>query len=94
VLTSNSVNIGPSKLFRGIGGDELTELSPPESYRLIPQSMSAGPGRNVAQAYARLAEAIHSDKPNSPDFEHAVTRHRLIDAMERSSNEGKVIKLI
>ena len=56
--------------------------------------MSAGPGQNVAQAYARLAEAIHSGLPSSPDFNHAVTRHRLIDAMERSSNEGRMVKLI
>ena len=94
VLKSKSVNIGPSELYRAIGQEEMAKLTPPESYRLIPADMSAGPGQNVAQAYARLAEAIHSGSPSSPDFNHAVTRHRLIDAMERSSNEGRMVKLV
>nr|ADI20749.1 hypothetical protein [uncultured alpha proteobacterium EF100_102A06] len=55
--------------------------------------MAPGPGRNVGQAYARLADAMQSGKMASPDFDDAVVRHALIDAMERSHVEGKVIKL-
>lgn len=93
VLTSNSVNIGPSKLFRGIGSSEMEEISPPENYRLIPADMAAGPGRNVGQAYARFAQALEAGENGSPDFAHAVVRHALIDAMERSHVAGTVIKL-
>jgi len=93
VLTSKSVNIGPSQLHLGIGSDTMAEISPPDSYRLIPADMAAGPGRNVGQAYARFAKAIQSGTAGSPDFNDAVVRHALIDAMERSHNEGKVIKL-
>lgn len=93
VLTSKSVNIGPSQLHMAIGNNEMAEITPPDSYRLIPADMAAGPGRNVGQAYARYAAAIESGTGPSPDFNHAVVRHALIDAMERSHVEGKVIKL-
>ncbi len=93
VLTSKSVNIGPSQLHLAIGNEELTEATPPDSYRLIPADMAAGPGRNVGQAYTRFATAMRSGTADAPDFNDAVVRHTLIDAMERSHREGKVIKL-
>ena len=92
-LTSNSVNIGPSRLFMATGADELAELTPPDYYILIPKDMTAGPGRNVAQAYARFAQARAAGKKASPDFDDAVVRHAMIDAMERSHVEGKVVRL-
>ena len=96
VLTSKSVNIGPSQLHLAIGDEAMAEITPPDNYLLIPADMAAGPGRNVAQAYARFAGALQSGASGSadaPDFNAAVTRHALIDAMERSHVEGKVIKL-
>lgn len=93
VLTSNSVNIGPSQLQLAIGDGDMSVVTPPDSYRLIPTDMATGPGRNVAQAYARFANAMQSGKAAAPDFNDAVRRHRLIDAMERSHVSGKVIKL-
>ncbi len=93
VLTSKSVNIGPSQLFMAIGNNEIAEVTPPNAYCLIPTDMAAGPGRNVAQAYARYADALNSGSATSPDFRHAVVRHAMIEAMERSHEEGKVVKL-
>ena len=94
VLNSKSVNIGPSQLHMAIGNDAMAEITPPDSYRLIPADMAAGPGRNVGQAYARFAKALEAGAAGSPDFNDAVVRHALIDAMERSHVEGKVIKLV
>lgn len=93
VLTSKSVNIGPSQLHMAVGSESLAEVAPPDSYRLIPADMAAGPGRNVGQAYARFAQALQSGSAASPDFVHAVQRHALIDAMERSHRDGKVVTL-
>ncbi len=93
VLTSNSVNIGPSKLILGIGKGAVAEIAPPTDYVLIPADMAAGPGRNVAQAYARFAGAMRSSRAVSHNFDAAITRHTLIDAMERSHVERTVIKL-
>jgi predicted dehydrogenase len=93
VLTSKSVNIGPSQLHLAIGKENLEKITPPDSYRLIPADMAAGPGRNVGQAYARFANVMQSGAADAPDFNDAVVRHTLIDAMERSHKEGNVIKL-
>jgi predicted dehydrogenase len=93
VLTSNSVNIGPSTLHMAVGEAAMAEVTPPDSYRLIPADMAAGPGRNVGQAYARFAETLRNGSGPAPDFADAIQRHTLIDAMERSHREGKVIKL-
>jgi predicted dehydrogenase len=94
LLTSKSVNIGPSQLHLAIGSGKMAEITAPDSYRLIPADMAAGPGRNVGQAYARFAKAMQSGTIGSPDFNDAVARHALIDAMERSHRESKVIKLV
>jgi predicted dehydrogenase len=94
VLTSKSVNIGPNQLHLAIGNEKMAEITPPDSYRLIPVDMAAGPGRNVGQAYARFANAMQSGTADPPDFNDAVGRHALIDAMERSHRESKVIKLV
>ena len=93
VLTSNSVNIGPSQLFLGPADGAMAEISPPDSYRLAPADLAAGPGVNVAQAYVRFAEAMRSGAAPPPDFDHAVVRHALIDAMERSHQSGTAIRL-
>jgi predicted dehydrogenase len=93
VLTSNAVNVGPSHLHLAIGKAEMREVTPPESYQLIPADMAAGFGRNVAQAYARFASAFQAGKADTPDFSDAVVRHALIDAMERSHRDGKVVRL-
>ena len=93
VINAGSANIGPSRMSLARRGGEMTELTTPDRYRLVPQSTPAGRPLNVAQAYARLAAAQLSGEPFSPDFDDAVRRHRLIDAMERSSDEGRAIKL-
>ncbi|EDP61496.1 putative oxidoreductase [alpha proteobacterium BAL199] len=93
VLTSKSVNIGPSQLHLAIGNATMAEIIPPDRYRLVSADMAAGPGRNVGQAYARFASALRSGKSDTPDFGDAVARHALIDAMERSHREGTVIRL-
>jgi predicted dehydrogenase len=40
-----------------------------------------------------IMPALQSGKSDAPDFNAAVVRHALIDAMERSHHEGKVIQL-
>jgi hypothetical protein len=47
----------------------------------------------VAQAYARFGAALAAGEPFDPDFAHAVTRHALIAAIERSSAEGRSVTL-
>jgi predicted dehydrogenase len=93
VLTSKSVNIGPSQLQLGIGKGEMKAIVSSASYRYAPADMPQSQAVNVAQAYARYAAAMRAGAAPAPDFDHAVVRHALIDALERSHAEGRVIKL-
>src|SRR6184192_2744827 len=73
---------------RGGNGDQSSlELLPvPEQYRWAPPQ---GPGTNVAQAYARFARDYREGTDLCPTFEDAVTRHRMLDAIETAAATGQ-----
>ena len=43
---------------------------------------------NVAQMYHCLGKAIREGREAQPDFDLAVKRHCLLDAMQRASDRG------
>jgi predicted dehydrogenase len=54
-------------------------------------SSTHGPGRSsfhIAQLYMRMAEGIREGKSVSPEFDVAVERHRLLDAIQKASDTG------
>jgi predicted dehydrogenase len=59
----------------------------------VPESTPAGQPYNVAQAYARAADALRGGGPFDVDFDLAVRRHKLIDAIERSAETGRSVTL-
>jgi predicted dehydrogenase len=69
-------------------GKPLADLSIPERYRWVPPAVSAGLPFNVAQLYMRMAEGIREGKSVSPDFNVAVNRHQLLDAIQKASDTG------
>ena len=71
----------------------IIQAFPLYRFTLVPEGTTTGPARNVAQAYARLARAMAGGEPFDTGFEHAVTRHALIAAIERSSAEGRTVRL-
>jgi len=93
VISGGSANNGPNHLHGARGKEPLLAMEAPARFTLVPEGTPAGPPRNVAQAYARLAHAVATDAPHAPDFAHAVKRHKLIEALERSSAEGKAVRL-
>ncbi len=76
---------------RGAQGSakELAELPIPAKYRWVPDGLPGDSRYNVAQLYARLGECIRDERPMSPGFDAAVTRHRLIDAIVRAAETGR-----
>jgi len=71
----------------GRGEHSSLELLPvPEQYRWAPPQ---GPGTNVAQAYARFARDYRERTHFCPTFEDAVTRHRMLDAIETAAATGR-----
>lgn len=92
ILTSGgALSTGPNRLYVGKGREAVAEVTVPTEYHAAPEGTPAGPARNVGNAYARLADAFTSGF--EVNFDLAVTRHRLIDAIERSAAEGRSISL-
>ena len=86
-----SVYHGPNQLHGARGKEPMAPMETPARFTLIPDSVSAGPPRNVAQAYVRLAQAMAEGKPFDPDFAHAVKAHKLVAAIEQSSATGTAV---
>ena len=72
-------------------GEQLGEISVPDRFTLVPEGTPKGSPFNVGQLYVRLAEAIRGEDQVEANFDLAVKRHRLLDAIERSSSEGRSI---
>ena len=69
-------------------GDALEELPVPDRLTWVPGEVPQGEPFNVAQLYHRLGEAVLGTGNAQPDFDLAVKRHRLVDAIQRSSDQG------
>jgi predicted dehydrogenase len=90
VETLEHPHLRSTRLLGGKEGDsELKELPVPERHTWVPDTVPQGPPFNVAQMWSRFGEGIRNDKPVSPDFDAAVTRHRLLDAIQRASETGQ-----
>jgi predicted dehydrogenase len=71
----------------GKGAQSSLEFLPvPQQYRLSPVQ---GPALNVAQAYAHFARDYRDGTHLCPTFDDAVTRHRMLDAVETSAANGQ-----
>jgi predicted dehydrogenase len=93
VRTDGSLNIGPSQVHAGKGKEPMVAMPIPDRYRVVSEKTPAGPAYNVAQAYARAADALRGAGSFDVDFGLAVQRHKLIDAIERSSATGRSVKV-
>ncbi len=71
----------------GNGAQSSPEVLPvPPQYRFSPLH---GPGTNVAQAYAHFARDYREGTHLSATFDDAVTRHRMLDAIEKAAATGQ-----
>src|SRR6266571_1724486 len=71
----------------GKGAQSSLEVLPvPQQYRFSPLP---GPPTNVAQAYARFARDYREGTHLCPTFDDAVTRHRMLDAIEKAAETGQ-----
>ena len=68
----------------------LTELPVPERYKCVPEEVRGlGPAYDVGQMWVKFAEAIRGGGSVEADFDHAVRRHRMLDAIRRASETGQ-----
>lgn len=83
----------PLKVTGAKGKEPMAELPVPDEFFLVPEGTPDGAPFNVAQAYVRYADGVHSGQPVDPDFDLALRRHRMMAAMEQASTEGRTIKV-
>jgi len=91
--TQGLPQITPVKLLGAQGNESLSEMPVPDRLRFVPKAVPFGPPQNVGQAYVRMAEAIREGKQFSPSFENALQVHKLLEMIQHSSDEGRVIKI-
>ena len=72
---------------RGKAGT-LETLAVPAHYRTAPPETPLGPALNVAQVYLQLASDMRKGTSLAANFDHAVLRHRMIEAIQQSSDQG------
>ena len=93
IRADGSLNIGPSQVHAGKGKEPMVAMPVPSKYKVAPEGTPTGPAYNVAQVYARAADALRGSGSFDVDFNLAVQRHTLIDAIERSSATGRSVKV-
>jgi predicted dehydrogenase len=78
------------KIMGGHKNDKaLQELAVPERLKWVPKAVRNGPAYEVGQMWVKFAEAIRTGSAIEPDFDHAVRRHRMLDAIVRASETGQ-----
>lgn len=82
--------ITPVELRGARGNDEFAVLTVPPRLDAIAPNI-VGPARNVACLYRGFARAIGQRGPFNPDFRHAVVVHECLEALARSSREGREV---
>jgi len=94
VSSDQMVQYAQIRLQGGLSQDrELKELPVPERLTWVPGEVPLGAPFNVAQMYRRLGQAIQEGNGVQPDFDLAVRRHRLLDVIQRSSDQGMKQKM-
>ncbi|MSP78801.1 MAG: Gfo/Idh/MocA family oxidoreductase [Dehalococcoidia bacterium] len=90
VVTGSGATGGPLRIMGGRKDDkQVQELPVPERLTWVPQAVrNAGNAYDVGQLWANFAKAIRSGSNVGPDFDYAVRRHRLLDAVMRASQTG------
>ena len=89
ISTSENDVLGEQRLMIGGPGGDLEEAPVPGRLSLVPEWETRDDSYFIAQMWRHFAAAIREDRRPEPDFDHAVDRHRLIDAIQRSSETGR-----
>ena len=76
------------------GGDSaLADVDLPDRLRWIPDTVPQGTPINVAQMLRRFAAGIRAGESAPPTFQDAVRNHKLLDAIERSSEQRSAVRV-
>ena len=74
-------------------GQPLQPMEVPARLSQAPDSVPPGEPYNVAQLYRIIGDAIRNGGEPQPDFDTAVARHRFLDLLQQSSDEGRKVSV-
>jgi predicted dehydrogenase len=79
---------------RIVGGHKedktLQELPVPERFKWVPEEVRGlSEGYDVGQMWVQFARAVRDGGQIEADFDHAVRRHRMLDAIRKASETGQ-----
>jgi predicted dehydrogenase len=74
-------------------GKPLEPMTVPDRFFTLPQNAGPSRMRNVGELYAHIARCLQGGEAAETDFDLAVRRHYLLDAIRQSSGEGRRISL-
>ena len=66
----------------------MTPIELPAIFAVSPGGLSVDFGANTLRQYAALARDLRDDTRTVPDFAYALTRHRLLAAIEKAVSSG------
>ncbi len=81
-------HLGPVTVRGGRGGAGLARLAMPDGYDRYPH-LAGTHVHSLAHAYAAIRDDLNDGSAVVPDFTHAATRHRFLDAIVRAAATGK-----
>ena len=93
IRANGALSLGPNQMHAGKGKEAMVSMPVPAKYKFAPEGTPGGQPYNVAQAYARAAGALRGGGSFDVDFNLAVQRHQLIDAIERSAATGRSVRM-
>lgn len=76
-------------LANGGNSSSFAELTIPDHYRWVPDTIPGGPVFNVAQALEKFAKDIIEGTRRIPDFDDAVKLHILLDRIQKAADTGE-----
>ena len=79
------------KVMAGPKDDQALQALPvPDRFTCVPESVrNGGAAYDVGQMWVRFAEGIRTGSTVDSDFDHAVRRHKTLDAIVRASQTGQ-----
>jgi predicted dehydrogenase len=92
VTAANHPHVAPATVRGSRGRHPLAPLAPPPGSDAFPE-LAGTHLHSLAHAYSRIREQLRGGREVVPGFDAALTRHRLLDAVQTSAATGRRIDL-
>jgi predicted dehydrogenase len=89
VESPNMVQYSPARVYGAKGSGTLKELPVPSRLHVVPNLPTESQALQVAQLLRQFISSLHTGTTFHPNFTDAVSLHRMLEAVVRSSTTGR-----